>query len=341
MTSSLGQSLVLIGQVKKGWALFPDAEQAPVIVDKKIKLLFPHLLQKRPILILNLTEKSKNLSTVEKIYHQFLNWGLDRNSWVISLGGGLLSDVVGFACSTYMRGVNFILTPTTFLAQVDASVGGKTGLNFAGVKNLIGTFALPRATVVDSEFLQTLPEEEIKNGLAEALKHALIASPQFFDYLHKHWPFVFKKDPAVLEKIVVESLQIKLNIVSQDAGETNLRRVLNFGHTFAHAAEQTLSLTHGQAVGWGMKIAIQLSNRLGILPQVEKEHILNLLHQIFPSSDYPLLNEQLKALLLAKIEADKKKAKQEIHFIFLQGIGSPKIERIPLKELKRLIHDLC
>lgn len=341
LTSSLGRSLVFVGPAEKGWAHFPEAERAPVVVDEKIKRLFSRLLEKRPFLSLTLTEKTKTLSTVEKIYRQFLNWGLDRNSWVISLGGGLLGDVVGFACSTYMRGMNFILTPTTFLAQVDAGVGGKTGLNFAGIKNLIGTFALPQATVVDTRFLQTLPETEIKNGLAEALKHALIASHQLFAFLERNWPLVFKKDPTVLAKIVKESLQIKLNIVSQDARESHLRRVLNFGHTFAHAAEQTFSLTHGQAVGWGMKIAIQLSARLGFLSAAEKKDILQLLKQIFPQSDYPPFNEKLKQLLWAKMEADKKKVNQEINFVFLQGIGSPKIERIPLDELKRLLNDLC
>jgi len=337
----LGSSAIYVGDLASCWGKIPEAEEAPIITSQQVASLYPCLLGKKKALAIPDSPEVKSLDRVKELYQFFLDLKLDRSSLVIGAGGGSICDLVGFAASTFLRGISFILVPTTLLAQVDAAVGGKTALDLGLIKNVIGTFALPQATFVDPKFILTLPEAEILNGLAEVTKHALIASSDLFFFLQENWPRLLSRDLEIMEKVIVASLQIKTSIVSQDAREAGSRRLLNLGHSFAHAAEKEVGLGHGQAVAWGLVLATKISALLGYLDQLEANLILSFLFRAFPFLlRFELAPSQLETIL-GRLEADKKRQATEINFVLLRRLGQAETRRLPLSELKRLVHDLC
>lgn len=211
-------------------------------------------------------ETSKSLGEAEKLYTRAIEAGLDRKSFVIALGGGVVGDLAGFVAATFMRGISLIQIPTTLLAQVDSSVGGKTAVNHALGKNLIGAFHQPKAVFIDLNFLKTLPEPEIKSGLGEVVKYGVIADENFFSYLEQNADKILQRDLKTLTHVVKRSCEIKAQVVSADEKESGLRRILNFGHTMAHAIEEEThykKYRHGEAVAIGMLAAAQISLELG------------------------------------------------------------------------------
>ncbi len=307
------------------------------ITDRNVFSLVKGLVPQKRTIILKPGERKKTLSLVKKIYHKFLQLDVDRSWTAIGLGGGVVSDLTGFVASTYMRGIDFILVPTTLLSQTDASIGGKNGVNFQGYKNTIGTFSHPRSILLDFNFLQTLPQEEILCGLTEIIKHALIASPTLFSDIEKMWHKIIGLDKKVLNKIVFKSIRIKSNIVQKDFQEKNERRKLNFGHTLGHALEMTEGLSHGRAVGAGMAFATRMSEKKGMLTQKESSRIINLLQKI--NLD-PSLSVSSRSILKT-IKNDKKKEKESLHFVFLKHIGKAEVRKISINQLKEYIYDLC
>ena len=228
-------------------------------------------------------ETSKTLQNAEKIYTTAIELGLDRKSLIIALGGGVVGDLAGFAAATYLRGVPFIQVPTTLLAQVDSSVGGKTAVNHALGKNLIGAFYQPKAVFIDLETLQTLPEREIKSGLGEVVKYGIIRDENFFAYLEENAEKILNRDAEVFSKIVKRSCEIKAEVVGKDEKESNLRRILNFGHTIAHAVEEETGYKkyrHGEAVSIGMSAAAYISEELGKISASEVNRLKNLLERL-------------------------------------------------------------
>jgi 3-dehydroquinate synthase len=340
ISSSLGTSTICLGPIRRSLEQLGAIQKSVLITDRNVASLYSHLFLGCRSFILSPGEESKSLSTIEKIYRKFFDWRLDRSSTVIGFGGGVVGDITGFAASTYLRGLPFILIPTTLLSQADSSVGGKTGVNFLGYKNIIGTFTLPRFVLIDPCFLQTLPEEEILNGAAEIVKHALIASPGLFRFLKKEWPRLLRKDKAVLKKAVLTSIQIKSAIVCRDGKEKGERRKLNFGHTLGHALEKSCALSHGQAVAWAMDFAARLSCRLNLLSPDDLTGILTLLKNLFPSSSSLSSSLPPKESLHAAARLDKKREAEDIRFVFLSGIGKAVVKKIPYFELERLIDDL-
>ena len=341
LSCSLGTSAIFFGELEDCWSRIESAAEAPLVTDNRVASFYPQLFRGRAHCVLPAGEKMKSLATAKKFYRQFLDWKLDRSSMVIGLGGGALCDLVGFAASTYLRGINFLLVPTSLLAQVDAAVGGKTGINFAGLKNVIGTFALPRATLIDVRFLLTLPREEILGGLAEVIKHGLIASSELFSLVEKNWESILQKELELLEKIVFSSVQVKMTVVSEDVQEADTRRILNFGHTFAHALEKTRRISHGLAVAWGMAFATRLSAHLGLLDQGEAQCILTFLHRVYPFLERMEFSSSFLEKLFEKIQSDKKKTGDDISLVLLRRIGEAQVRRIPLKELRGVLRDLC
>ncbi len=211
-------------------------------------------------------ETSKNLREAEKLYTRAIEAGLDRKSAVIALGGGVVGDLAGFVAATFMRGIDLIQIPTTLLAQVDSSVGGKTAVNHELGKNLIGAFHQPRAVFIDLNFLKTLPDREIKSGLGEVVKYGVISDAEFFSYLEDNAEKILNRDLKTLAHIVKRSCEIKAEVVGADEKESGLRRILNFGHTMAHAIEEQThykKYRHGEAVAIGMIAAAQISSELG------------------------------------------------------------------------------
>jgi 3-dehydroquinate synthase len=266
-------------------------------------------------------EIHKSLESCSSIWAQLLKAGADRHSLVLNLGGGVIGDMGGFCASTYMRGIDFIQIPTTLLAQVDASVGGKLGIDFAGVKNSIGLFRAPTSVLICPEFLHTLPEREWRSGLAEMIKHALIADPEHWDQLYKakDWKQLNWRD------CIEKSIRIKRDIVEKDPEESGLRKVLNFGHTLGHALESlslqdNAPLLHGEAIAAGMIMEAFLSCRKTGLPQSKLQEISSLIFRIFGKYKAPAarLNE-----LMELIRKDKKNKNGQIRFSLLEQIGQP------------------
>src|ERR1022692_386467 len=215
-------------------------------------------------------ERSKRLTTLEKLAEKLVKQGADRGVTLIALGGGVVGDVTGFLASIYMRGVDVIQVPTTVLAQVDAAIGGKTGVNLVSGKNLLGTFHQPRVVLVDPAVLETLPSREYHAGLYESLKCGIIGDPGLFKLFEDRRREILDRDPVVVEKVIADSVRLKASIVSADEREGGLRQVLNFGHTIGHAleAETRYTLLHGEAVAWGMIAATHIALSMGKLDSV-------------------------------------------------------------------------
>jgi 3-dehydroquinate synthase len=228
-------------------------------------------------------ESSKTLSTVEQIYHAALKYGLDRSSVIIALGGGVVGDIAGFVAATYMRGIDFIQIPTSLLAMVDSSVGGKTGVDMPEGKNLVGAFWQPKLVLIDPEMLHTLPEREIKGGLSEVVKYGVILDSSFFDKLADETRKINSIDSEFYSKIIAECCKLKAGVVKQDEQETGLRGILNYGHTFGHAIETVSKYEkyiHGEAVGIGMLMAGELACLMKKMERIELNKLISLYRKL-------------------------------------------------------------
>jgi 3-dehydroquinate synthase len=253
------------------------------LIDKNVSLKCSILIEKitrkffnKKVLIINPTEKKKSIKTVEKICKYLSENHYDRDSVIISIGGGILGDIAGFVSSIYMRGIKYFLIPSTILSAVDSSVGGKTGVNFYSKKNLIGTFYQPDGVFINPDFFYTLPKKEILSGIGEMIKYALLV-PQLYDFFYKEIKKVFSNN-IVSDKLILTSIKIKASIVKSDEKEeTGLRKILNLGHTFAHSFESAAKfrINHGQAVFYGIICALILSKRKGIIKEDKVRRFLN------------------------------------------------------------------
>lgn len=284
---------------------------------------FPHTPK---VIITEPGEENKSFTAVSKIWDDLLIGKCDRDSLIINFGGGLVCDLGGFAASTYMRGVRFIQIPTTLLSQVDASVGGKVGINHGGIKNLAGSFNQPEMVICNSEYLNSLPKKEFNSGMAEVIKHGLIKSVKYYDYV-KDLKHISKSDQA---QIVYGSVEIKASVVSQDEHEKGLRKILNFGHTIGHAIESIsqdtpLKYSHGEAIALGMVAEAKISHLQGKLSDSDFESIKMTLQKYqlpiklasnFPASD-----------IFTKILSDKKNSNNIIKWTLLNKIGQAEFDQ--------------
>ena len=279
-------------------------------------------------------EEHKNWQSLNLVYDALLQAKCDRKTTLVALGGGVIGDLTGFAASSYMRGVPFVQIPTTLLAQVDSSVGGKTGINHPLGKNMIGAFYQPRAVLADTATLDTLPARELAAGLAEVIKHGAILDAAFFDWIEANVEQLNKRDPQALAHAIARSCEIKAEVVRKDEREGGLRAVLNFGHTFGHAIENGLGYgewLHGEAVGCGMVMAADLSARLGLIDPASVERVRALVRAAGLPASAPDLGEARWIELMA---VDKKNEGGEIRFILLKPLGSPAITTAPLEHLR-------
>ncbi|SFM63972.1 3-dehydroquinate synthase [Ectothiorhodospira mobilis] len=267
-------------------------------------------------------ERYKTLETLERIYTGLLQRRLDRGDLLVALGGGVIGDLTGFAAATYQRGIDFIQVPTTLLAQVDSSVGGKTGVNHPLGKNMIGAFHQPRMVLVDTDTLNTLPDRELSAGLAEVIKYGLIDDAEFFAWLEAHLPALRAREPEALAHAIRRSCADKAHVVAQDERESGRRALLNLGHTFGHAIETGMGYgqwLHGEAVAAGTVMAADLSLRLGWLEAGEQERIVRLLQAAgLPVEPPPGLGPERFREIMA---VDKKVQRGRLRLVLLQGIG--------------------
>jgi 3-dehydroquinate synthase len=265
-------------------------------------------------------ESQKTLATAGNLYEQLTGVYAERSTPVLALGGGVIGDLAGFVAATYMRGVPLVQVPTTLLAQVDSSVGGKTAVDHGRLKNMIGAFYQPRLVVADVNTLKTLPEDELANGMAEVIKHAVILDAELFDYLEKNVGKARARDAGVLEEIVTRNVRIKAGVVAQDEKESGLRAVLNFGHTIGHAVESVsgFALKHGQAVAIGMVAEAEISRRLGKFDRDSVSRLENLLIKAGLPVTVPDID--IDAVITA-MQHDKKVTDSRIRFVLLDAIG--------------------
>ena len=273
-------------------------------------------------------EGYKSLLWVENIYSEMLKAKLDRKSVLIALGGGVIGDITGFAASTYMRGIDFVQIPTTLLAQVDSSVGGKTGVNHMLGKNMIGAFWQPRTVWIDIDTLRTLPRREFLSGLAEVIKYGVIYDEEFFGFLEKNRDVILELDKDALTHIIRRSCEIKAEVVSKDERESGLRAILNYGHTVGHAIETITGYKkyfHGEAVAIGMHIEAKLSQSQGF---ISTNHV-NRIKKLIESYDLPVeMPEDIELNSLFEVmQIDKKTVSGELKFILPEKIGSVKIHK--------------
>lgn len=331
-----GVSTILVGEHLENLKNYVDAEKAVIITDTNVRQFYQNDFPPYDVITIETGEKIKNLDTVRNIYGKLVELEADRSTFLIGIGGGVVCDITGFVASTYLRGIRFGFVSSTLLSQVDASVGGKNGVNFEGYKNMIGVFNQPQFVICDLNLLKTLPEKEFLCGLAEIVKHAAIKDIQLFTYIEKHSEKILAFDTEVIEKLIYDSLLIKSGIVNRDEKEKGERRILNFGHTLGHAIEKTVGVSHGEAVSAGMVLASEISVKKGYLPAKDAKRIKKMLQRFNLPTRLPIDSKTM----LDALGKDKKRKGEHIHFVLLDAIGNSFVDRVPLKEFETFINDL-
>ena len=293
-----------------------------LLIDENVKKQTQYNFDNFPHIIVPSGESVKQLSYLEKVVEQLINLGMDRTGFLVGIGGGVVCDLSGFVASIFMRGIKFAFLPTTLLAQVDASIGGKNGLNLGPYKNMIGTFTQPEFVLIDLFFLQTLPKVEFSNGMAEVIKHACIQDVSYFDFIVENKSKILSFDLAVLELLVLKSVAIKTEIVEADEREEGVRKLLNFGHTFGHAIEKKYNIPHGAAVSLGMVLVNEFSVAQHVLLESTAKRIESLLKAFDLPTDISIaLWEDLEALVFK----DKKRSGANLDLILLREVGKAEV----------------
>jgi 3-dehydroquinate synthase/shikimate kinase/3-dehydroquinate synthase len=309
-----------------------------LIIDKNIPqkqiLILKKVLNKKKIFFvtINANEKNKNQNTINTILNILLKKNFSRQDCLIAMGGGITGDITGFAASVFKRGMKFINIPTTLLSQVDSSIGGKTGINTVHGKNLIGSFYQPELVISDKNFLKSLPRREIICGYAEILKHSLISNKKFYKFLSKNIFKILNLETPFIEKAIFESCKIKKLVIEKDEKEKSLRKVLNFGHTFAHAYEATLGyskkLNHGEAVLLGISTALKFSQKNNIFSQKDYKDILaHMKVSSLPCDIKKYFSSKNLNQIISFMLKDKKNNSDDINLILLKKIGYPIINK--------------
>ena len=331
-----GQSKILIGQGFNDLYARLPTQRAAIITDHTVCRLFGSRFPDLPVLKVGSGEGIKTLDTVAQLARELMEAGADRSWFILGIGGGIVCDVAGFLASIYMRGVRFGFVPTTLLAQVDASVGGKNGVNLDGYKNMLGVFNQPELVLCDPEFISTLSEEDFTCGLAEVIKHAAIADLNLLSFLEVNQQAVLAREPWAVERLVQDSVRIKSGVVSQDEKESGLRRVLNFGHTLGHALEKETGISHGRAVSQGMAAAAKLSVRRGLLSEADCARFMSLLH----AYRLPTALQAEPDNLAQALARDKKREGEDMHFVLVQGLGRAVVHTLPLSEVEQALQGM-
>jgi len=335
ITGYRGESRIFLGESLARLTTHINHRPCLIVTDEEVYPLYQEQFPPEcPVVVIGTGEAIKTLDTLNIIYQHCLDADFDRAALLVAIGGGIVCDIAGFAASTYLRGIHFGFVPTTLLAQVDASVGGKNGVNFHGYKNLIGTFTQPEFVLIDVQVLTTLPPRALGCGIAEAIKHGAIADLALFEFMEQHVADIRQLQPGAIERIVHDSIVIKSSIVNQDEQEHGERRKLNFGHTFGHGIEKTLKLPHGEAVSLGMAVAAQLSQQRGYISENDVQRFLALL----TAYDLPVTVDVEGTALKTALRKDKKRYGDMLKFVLLTEIGQAIIENVSLEELEMVIN---
>lgn len=310
-----------------------DPSKTVIVTDENIFNAHWRKLKGWKTIVLQPGEENKIQSTVDSIIQQLIDFGADRKTNLIGVGGGVVTDITGYAASIYMRGIKFGFIPVSLLAMVDAAIGGKNGIDVGPYKNLAGTIRQPEFLIYDSSFLKSLPQSEWINGFAEIIKHACIKDGRLFKELESNTIRTYKGDKDALSKLVQKNAMIKSEVVMADEFEQGERKLLNFGHTWGHAIETNYSLPHGHAVAIGMVMACRISEKLSGFTQTPR--VIDVLEQY----GLPVEMEVDKKKVFEVLKMDKKKVNTSMNYILLNDIGKAVIKSIPLEKLEALVNN--
>lgn len=320
-------SEILIGaKWQSVYELLPDTDVA-IITDNNVHRIYGEKFPDFPVFQIKAGEASKKMEVIESLAERLIESGIDRTGLILGIGGGVVCDIAGFLASIYMRGIRCAYVSSSLLSQVDASTGGKNGVNLGGTKNVLGCFRQPEFVICDPAMLQTLPEDEYFSGLAELIKTAIIGNEKLFGIIENNYDAILKRDTDLLSMLISMAVNFKAAVVSEDEKESGLRRILNFGHTYGHAIEMYKSFRHGYAVASGMQLAASFSLSKGMISSVEYERIIALLKSFKLLRRHDIPDDQITQLIMS----DKKKSGGDIYFVFTEGIGKAVVEKIPVK----------
>ena len=307
-----------------------------ILTDDNVYALHKSKLEEHECIVIAAGENYKTQATVDSILQQLIAREADRQTFILGIGGGVVTDIAGYVASIYMRGLAFGFIPTTILAMVDAAIGGKNGIDVGLYKNMVGVVRQPEFILYDIDFLQTLPLTEWINGFAEIVKHACIKDNEMFRLLETHIIEDFKQDKNLLGELIERNVSIKMSVVVNDEFEKGERRLLNFGHTIGHAIENIYQLPHGHAVSIGIVAACKISERLNGFYQADKNKVIRLLEKYHLPVTIDFDSEKLIQIMLS----DKKRNKNNMNLILLNAIGEACVRSIPLQQLMELIPHL-
>jgi 3-dehydroquinate synthase len=329
------QSKLLIGETLRNLTQYLPSFQTVIVTDSTVKKLYGDQFPAAPVITIGIGEAFKTLETAQTIYRELIERQIDRTAFLVGIGGGIVCDVTGFVAATYLRGVACGYAATTLLAQVDASVGGKTGVNIDGFKNMVGVFSQPEFVICDFQLLESLPPREIRCGLGEVVKHAAIADAEMFTFLEEQGRDLLELKPDAVYRAVSDSIRIKAEIVNRDEMEKGERRKLNFGHTYGHAIEKATDLAHGEAVAVGMVFAAKLSVEQGLLNPADYDRLIELLKMLkMPTAVEVAPEAAIDALL-----RDKKRTGDTVHVVLLEKIGRAMVKEMAVDELVGVISE--
>ena len=327
-TSGAVSNIFVGADWESAWQYLPE-DGVVIVTDNNVYDLYGGKFQGFPVLKIMPGEESKSLKVIEKLSDRLLKTGIGRSGFILAVGGGVVCDIAGFLASVFMRGIRCGYVSTSLLSQVDASTGGKNGVNLGKIKNVIGNFKQPEFVICDTSMLKTLPEKEYLSGLAELIKTGLIGDHSIITLLESKYKEVISRDNEFLSNIVSRAVMFKASIVSQDEKESGARRILNFGHTYGHAIELHESAKHGFAVASGIKLSILFSQEKGYISSADSRRIISLLEKYDLLREYHLTADEMKDLVIH----DKKRSGTDIHFVFLESIGNGIVKKIPVEEV--------
>lgn len=311
-------------------------QNAIIITDENVAPNHTNKLIGWKSIVVRAGEEHKQQATIDYIIKELITLKADRDTFIIGVGGGVVTDMAGYAASVYMRGVKFAFVPTTILAMADAAIGGKNGIDVGLYKNLVGTINQPQFLLFDYSFLQTLSHEQFVNGFAEIIKHACIKDDHLFTFLEENTLSFFKSDTQKIDKLIKQNVTIKYNVVANDEFEKGDRKLLNFGHTIGHAIENIYSLPHGHAVSIGMAAACIISEKINNFSPAETEQIISLLKKYHLPVTINFDKEKVWEILIL----DKKKSGNYINFVLLNKIGNAVVKAVPLDQLREIFNNI-
>ena len=329
----LGLSSIYVGESLKNLESYLPPTQTIIITDENIKKYYQKDFPRVPVITIGTGEGIKTLATIETILKKLIHHSCDRSSFIVGIGGGIVCDIAGFAASVFLRGVSFGFVSTSLLSQVDASVGGKNGVNLDSYKNMVGVFNQPEFVICDLDLLNTLPKKEISNGLAEIVKHALISDADMFNFIEENRQKALALDYDTIFRLIADSVKIKSQVVQKDEKESSERRKLNFGHTIGHAIEKIEKKGHGRAVAMGMVAAAKFSKARHLINSQDISRICSLLTNL----NLPTELEYNTKEIIRAASKDKKKQGSDLFYVFLEHIGKARVEKISFDEMNTFI----